>query len=345
MPKASLGDIRLYYRVFRDGKEYISADEAALAAEYFAANTGEAKEASRVQTDKPLKLIDAFEREIQAGLCIDASLPTIIFLPGGPGFIDHSLYLDFWSKLSDVVQIIFLDQRGNGRSDRGDPALWNLDICADDVVKFSEVVGLHKPIVAGVSWGGYVAMQYAIKYPDHPGGLILMHTEASVSVEARLAAFARKAKHLGCEDEITAIQAAVRAYDENPLGEGVKETYLTTCWGELYSKRPYGPKDFAAVVANQPMRDKFATEENLVFDLRSGLGCVKCPVWYGAADMDPAHPVECAREAAALIPDCELTVFEGLGAPAYNDDPEYVLEVVLSQVERLIATKKKVLSI
>ena len=44
--------------------------------------------------------------------------PTLILLHGGPG-MDHSGYKPRFSQLADIAQVVFLDHRGNGRSDPG----------------------------------------------------------------------------------------------------------------------------------------------------------------------------------------------------------------------------------
>ena len=44
--------------------------------------------------------------------------PTVVLLHGGPGF-DHSIYKPAFSSLADVAQVVFLDHRGNGRSEAG----------------------------------------------------------------------------------------------------------------------------------------------------------------------------------------------------------------------------------
>lgn len=46
---------------------------------------------------------------------------TLLLLHGGPGF-DHSLFKPAFGALADVAQVIYLDHRGNGRSDYGDPS-------------------------------------------------------------------------------------------------------------------------------------------------------------------------------------------------------------------------------
>ncbi|MEO1613908.1 MAG: alpha/beta hydrolase, partial [Pseudomonadota bacterium] len=76
--------------------------------------------------------------------------PTLILLHGGPG-ADHSLFKPRWSGLSDIAQIVYLDHRGNGRSDDGDPADWTLAQWGDDVRGFCDALGIERPIVCGVS--------------------------------------------------------------------------------------------------------------------------------------------------------------------------------------------------
>ena len=51
--------------------------------------------------------------------------PTLMLLHGGPGF-DHTIYKPAYSRLADVAQVIYLDHRGNGRSDAGPKESWNL---------------------------------------------------------------------------------------------------------------------------------------------------------------------------------------------------------------------------
>lgn len=104
--------------------------------------------------------------------------PTLIVLHGGHGFADHTLYVEFWSQFSDMAQVIFLDQRGCGRSDPGKADEWNLKHWADDLYEFCKALGIDKPIIAGVSMGGHVMCEYISRYPSHPRGLIFCNTEA-----------------------------------------------------------------------------------------------------------------------------------------------------------------------
>jgi pimeloyl-ACP methyl ester carboxylesterase len=86
--------------------------------------------------DSPLRASDNAMREV----------PTVILLHGGPG-ADHSIYKPDFSALTDTAQVIYLDHRGNGRSDDGPPELWTLAQWADGLVAFSDALGIVKPVV------------------------------------------------------------------------------------------------------------------------------------------------------------------------------------------------------
>ena len=50
--------------------------------------------------------------------------PVLLMLHGGPG-ADHSIYRPAYSALADIAQIVYLDHRGNGRSEDGPRESWN----------------------------------------------------------------------------------------------------------------------------------------------------------------------------------------------------------------------------
>ena len=116
--------------------------------------------------------------------------PTVLLLHGGPGF-DHTSYKPAYSALTDIAQLVYLDHRGNGRSEDGPQELWTLAQWGDDVKAFCDIVGIVDPIVLGVSFGGFVAMSYATRHPEHPAKLILISTEAKGQsyLEQRVALF------------------------------------------------------------------------------------------------------------------------------------------------------------
>src|SRR5215468_680524 len=114
--------------------------------------------------------------------------PTLLLLHGGPGF-DHSTYKPAFAQLADIAQVIYLDHRGNGRSDHSMPGTWTLNQWADDVRGFCEALGIERPIVFGQSFGGMVAIAYAIRHADHPSKLVFSSTSARLNLPRMLARF------------------------------------------------------------------------------------------------------------------------------------------------------------
>ena len=122
--------------------------------------------------------------------------PTLVLLHGGPG-ADHSVYKPGFSQLSDLCQIVYLDHRGNGRSDESAAEHWTLDRWADDLLALINSLGIEEPILYGASMGGFVAQAFATKYPEIPGALILCATSAHVDFEVIYDAFAPHWRHQG----------------------------------------------------------------------------------------------------------------------------------------------------
>ncbi|MGI9600978.1 MAG: alpha/beta fold hydrolase [Acidimicrobiales bacterium] len=116
--------------------------------------------------------------------------PVLVMLHGGPG-LDHAGFKHDLPTLPDLAQVVYIDHRGNGRSDRADADTWTLDQWADDVRAVCDHLGLDSPIVMGQSFGGFVAQAYAARHPDHPAGLILSSTAGRFRMERNLAVFER----------------------------------------------------------------------------------------------------------------------------------------------------------
>src|SRR5262249_33287882 len=113
---------------------------------------------------------------------------------------------------TDVAQVVYIDHRGNGRSDREPQNSWTLAQWGDDLYEFCRALEIERPIVMGQSFGGMVAMSYATRHPEHPGKLILSSTAASLRkhVERSIAMFRAKG---GPEVGAMARRALTNGYD------------------------------------------------------------------------------------------------------------------------------------
>lgn len=239
--------------------------------------------------------------------------PTLLLLHGGPGF-DHSSFKPAFSPLADVAQLVYLDHRGNGRSDRGEPTDWNLARWGDDVRAFCDALGIEKPVVLGVSFGGMVAMSYATRHPDHPAGLVLASTTARTRLDRVVAAFER----LGGPEA----GAAARRYWERPGRETLPD-YARLCF-PLYTRSARDPDANARTVWNFDVMFRFGGGEDGRFDLLPDLGRVRCPTLVLAGEEDPITPIGDSEDIHAALPAgiARLERFADCGHGVWRDAPE-----------------------
>jgi pimeloyl-ACP methyl ester carboxylesterase len=246
--------------------------------------------------------------------------PTLLLLHGGPGF-DHSGFKPAFSQLSDLAQIVYVDHRGNGRSDDGDPQDWNLAQWGDDVRGLCEVLGIEKPIVYGVSFGGFVAQSYATRHPEHPGKLVLCSTAARIDWPVMFEAFARVGGPAAGE---LARERWLRPTPESRLA------YREQCF-PLYSVRPLeDPLMLQRALVRDPVNQHFALGEFQTMDFRPKLSQIRCPTLVMAGDRDPMTPMAFSETIAQHLP-AHLLQFErfaNCGHGIVNDQPERHFQVL-----------------
>ncbi len=99
--------------------------------------------------------------------------PTVVLLHGlvTTGMLNWFPALE---ELAERYRVVVFDQRWHGHGIRS--SRFDLDDLADDVAAVADVLGLHRPILAGYSMGGIVAQVAAHRHPDLAGGLVLCAT-------------------------------------------------------------------------------------------------------------------------------------------------------------------------
>ena len=252
--------------------------------------------------------------------------PTLVLLHGGPGF-DHSGFKPAFSALTDVAQVVYLDHRGNGRSDYGDPSTWNLAQWGDDVRGFCDALAIEKPIVYGVSFGGFVAQSYATRHPDHPGKLVLASTAARADWPAVFDAFER----IGG----TGARRLAEAYWLTPTPER-RITYREKCHPLYYTRPASDPDALARPIVHDPVNLHFATGEFAHMDFRAALGRIACPTLVMAGDSDPITPMAFSEAIVASLPPglVQFERFADCGHGIVHDAPERHLALLRAFIQR-----------
>lgn len=103
----------------------------------------------------------------------------LLCLHGGPGFTHY--YMEALEGLADRRRVVFYDQLGCGRADRPDDvSLWTVDRFVEELATVRHALHLDRSHLLGSSWGGMLAMQYALDRKPHLESLILCGSPASM---------------------------------------------------------------------------------------------------------------------------------------------------------------------
>jgi proline iminopeptidase len=107
----------------------------------------------------------------------------LLVIHGGP-VLDHSYFLPHFERLAKDYQLIFYDQRACGKSSiEIDSTTMNLAGFVDDIEQIRQKLGHEKLNVYGHSWGGLIAMKYAMAHDDKVDRLILSNSMAPSAVD------------------------------------------------------------------------------------------------------------------------------------------------------------------
>ncbi len=98
----------------------------------------------------------------------------LLLMHGGPG-LDHTSLLTLQS-LADQFTLIFYDHRCNGRSEGAKVSSMTFENLTADADALRQMLGFDKWAVLGHSFGGNVALEYALRYPPNLSHLVLMNT-------------------------------------------------------------------------------------------------------------------------------------------------------------------------
>ncbi|MGW4946508.1 alpha/beta fold hydrolase [Actinoplanes sp. NPDC004185] len=244
--------------------------------------------------------------------------PTLVLLHGGPG-ADHSLFKPEFTALTDVAQLVYLDQRGSGRSDPGTPATWTWTQWADDVAAFCAALAIPRVVLVGSSSGGLVALHCAARHPGLVAGLILDSTlGVPTSLEETLDVFERRG---------------------GPVARAAAQRYLT---GDTSAEaedawREHGLPLYGSAAASTDLTDRRArarmNEDVLAHFRRGGCGpadpaeqlaAVACPTLILAGEDDPVSPAAAAQRLARSLTGAKATVeiIAGVGHGTFRQAPE-----------------------
>ena len=262
--------------------------------------------------------------------------PPIVVLHGGPDF-DHTYLLPELDRLGESFRLIYYDQRGRGRSAGGvRPDDLSLASEIDDVERVRSRFGLESTAVLGHSWGGLLAMEYAIRHPDRVSQLILLDSAPASPGDWQIFRDElARGRPAGDLEEMQAI-AATDAYRRGELD--AEAAYYRIHFQSTLRRPdllellvPRLRKYFTAegVLLARAIEDRLYhdTSGSPDWDLFPALAKLDVPtlVLHGEHDF---VPLELVARIAAAVPGAQLSVLPECGHFTYLEAPELVLDEV-----------------
>ncbi len=261
----------------------------------------------------------------------------LVVVHGGPG-ADHTYFLPWLLPLARTHRLIFIDERGSGRSQRlQDASLYTVENMVEDIEDVRVALHLGKISLLGHSCGGVLAEAYALKYQQNLSHLILNSTFPSTrqmnEVLAREKAQMPPAKLARL---IELEQAGLYGKGE-AWGHGrYTAEYETLAWGPgyfpfLYGARPdsnYDPATGNAPTNWELYREMWGSHGEFIIDgnlssveYLDRLPTIHAPTLILVGDHDECDP-SLSKEMHEKIATSQLVVLPNSGHMNFVDQPD-----------------------
>jgi proline iminopeptidase len=243
--------------------------------------------------------VELFERRAGAG-------PPVVVLHGGPG-AHHDYLLPGFDRLARGRTLVYYDQRGGGRSAvaREAPVGWHEQVADLDALRAAW--GMERLALAGYSWGGLLALLYALEHPGRVERLALV--SPAPCWRAGREEFERRFNARNLAPGLQALRDELRASglrERDPDAHRRRAFELSVAG---YFHDPARARDLT------PFRVTGRTQQEVWdslgdYDLRPRLGGLRVPalVLHGAADPIPLETAETLARgldaALVVLPEC-----------------------------------------
>jgi proline iminopeptidase len=242
----------------------------------------------------------------------------------GPGF-DHNMLRPWLDPLGTVNEVIYYDQRGCGRSHREDLSRVTDRTWVEDADAVRAALGLDRVFVFGHSYGGCLALEYALMYPQRVRGLIVCGAAPAFDYPDAIIANANARAN---PEQFNAIMNgfAAPAHDDAGLREWwmrILPVYFHRYNPERHANLP-SRTEYSAAAFNQVMFHCLPA-----FKILDRLHAIQTPtlILTGASDWI-TPPDYGAIRLAAGITGASLSIFPESGHFPYIEEPDRFLSVI-----------------
>jgi proline iminopeptidase len=246
----------------------------------------------------------------------------LFVLHGGPG-LDHTMFRPYLDPLAEDFRVLYVDQRGQGRSERVDPATLTLEGFARDVSRLAEALGLDEYAVLGHSFGAIVTTWHAVNLGTATAYVISGGGDSSekllADVEASLEAMGKAGGPIADSWEQ---EKTVETEEE------LKELLRVQMPFHFAGDPPPGYGD--ETVGTPGVLRNFANVGCGDFDYTPDLGRVRKPTLLVVGEKDRTTTTRSARVLHEGIAESELVVVPRVGHMSFVEAQDEYLEAVRS---------------
>jgi proline iminopeptidase len=251
----------------------------------------------------------------------------LVLMHGGPGLDHHSLFP--FRRCADLFTVVFYDHRCNGRSVGAPVSSMTWENLAADADALREHLGFESWAVLGHSFGGNVALEYALRHPERVSHLVLIDSGGDSRWPLQNAAeltLARSRSAKKAELVRRWFNGDFEPREMIPISLRIVNLYFShpSLWAEV--------RDVVAGEWKTKMRADtfiFAGRHLLPgWSVMGRLGEIKAPTLVIAGQDDFVYPTESQRELASGIPNARLRIIERAGHNAHSEQPAEVMQAV-----------------
>ena len=247
----------------------------------------------------------------------DTSKPLLIAHHGAPGLGSHTEPKASFGALADEYRVLVFDARGSGKSADVGPfthAQWAADIDA-----LREWAGEEQIIMGGGSYGGFMSLEYATRYPERVKAIVLRDTSPDNSHEALANENAAKSDRIVIDRPL---------FDRMMEGKILDNADFKKAWAHIL---PLYDHDLDMEKVNQRVENtpyhyathNYAFSVNLAnYDLKEQLKTLKVPMLITVGRHDWITPVACSEKIHHLVEGSELVIFENSGHSPQVEEAE-----------------------
>ena len=267
----------------------------------------------------------------------------LMIVHGGPG-ASHDYLLPYLLPLARSNKLIFIDERGSGRSEKlEDAAQYTVENMVEDVENVRQALHLGKIRLMGHSYGGVLAQAYAFKYQQNLTHLILGGTFYSTSEMNKVLAEEKSSMPPEALAKLDAIEKAGLFGKGKDWEKGrYPDDYAKLAWGDgyfpfLYQRRPdpnYDPAAGNTTTSWDLYREMWGSSGEFVIDgnLKSveyldKLSSIHVPTLVICGDHDESNP-RLSRTMHEKIAGSKLVILPQSGHMAFVDQPNMYIKAV-----------------